>query len=121
MSLTPTRLLSVSAVCLVLGLICLALILSGCSLRSAQIAHVTAQSLDMASTKYAESHGAVERNPLMPSGWPMRIAVKGAATAGVIWMTEALSDHGHSKAAKVVATTINLILAGAVISNVVQR
>lgn len=108
------RYLVTALVCFGLGIVCLALV--GCSLKSAQIAHVGAQSADLVSTHGAESRGAVEANPFMRVSWPARIVLKSAATATVLYLTEQIGRE-HQVVAKTLLTTINAVLVGVVVSN----
>lgn len=112
----PPHVLLVAATCFVLGLLCLSLV-TGCSLKAAQIAHVGVSAGDLGSTHYAEARGAVERNPILQTTWPMRLVIKGAGTAAVIYLTHKIGRE-HQTVAKALLTTINLALAGVIVNNV---
>lgn len=100
------------------GVVALALLASGCSLKSAQITHVGLQAADLASTYAAERSGnGVEANPFAPASWPARIAIKGGVTAAAVWISRQLEKE-HPRSAKWFLFTVNTLLGAVVINNV---
>lgn len=93
------------------------IVMGGCSLKSQQIANGSLHGADLGSTRYAESRGAVEANPVMQTGWPTRIALKTAMTAATIYVTAKLDQQGRKKLAKGLLYAVNGFLVVVVANN----
>ena len=72
---------------------------------------ITANVLDVASTEYAISHGAVEMNPIMGQTTAQRVVVKGLSTAAQVWLVKRLSPR-HPKLAKGLGYGLSALLVG---------
>ena len=103
--------------CLIGFLICVSLLIAGCSVKHQQITFAGVQGADLVSTAYAESRGASEGNPVMRGSWAQRIALKSASTALVVWATSKVAKE-HQQVAKVVLVTLTAVIAGVAINNV---
>lgn len=93
-----------------LGVLLIASLLTGCSLRTHHVAFVAAQSADLASTRYAMSRGAVEANSIMGQSLTQQLAVKAAGTVGVLWLSDVLSDRGRDGVSKALLTAVSVAL-----------
>lgn len=91
-------------------------LLSGCSVRSQEIAVVGAAGADLVSTELALERGGVEANPLMENR-TARVLGKTAATATVLLLARELEDE-HPRAAAIMRMSIVGLWAGAALWNV---
>ena len=86
-------------------LVCLFLLIFGCPasaepLKIPSSVFILAQSLDLHSTSYALARGGREGNPTMQGSDAKRIALKGAATLGVVYLAHELDVRGKRKTAR---------------------
>ena len=121
-SIPPMRALTISVVCFVLGLICMALIFGGCAptlaSKGIQVGVVAAQVADVHSTHLAIASGAGrEGNPLMPESWWAQGLVKAATTAGIVWLGTTLEVKGHRTLARVLQASSAALVAVAAAHN----
>lgn len=96
---------TVIAVCLIGFLICLALILSGCSLsRAGQIGNglvIGSGVADVVSTRAAMARGGHEANPIMSQSVWQQVLVKSLGISAVIAGSQALEQSGRTTLAHV--------------------
>ena len=98
-----SRLLRLAAIGFLLGVICLALLFSGCALK---VGVGVAAVADLHSTRVALGAGGVEGNPLMGQGAVRQAIVKAIGATGVIGLAELINAKGHPTLSKWVQSVV---------------